>query len=82
VKILSAPLFLKRLNNKKKHLKPYQIVFIEKIFEEIENKPLGGDLSDTKDIYVKSYFSTLYTSCVVVYEYNEKTDTLIYWSIE
>ncbi len=82
MKILSTPLFLKRLNSKKKDLKPYQVVFIEKIFEEIENSPSSGELTNQKNVYVKSYFSTLYINCVVVYEYNEKTDTLVYWSIE
>ena len=82
MKILSTPLFLKRLNNKKKHLRPYQVVFIEKIFEEIENNPLSGETTDNKNVYVKSSFSTIYTNCVVVYEYNSGTDTLIYWSIE
>jgi hypothetical protein len=78
--ILINQRFRQDLEKKKDTLKPYQVVELENFFLGIEKKPEEGEQIGETDYYKKSYVSSFV--CIIVYQYNSKKGTLIFWSLE
>ena len=79
--ILIHPSFRNGLNKKKKKLRDFEVVGLEKFLVGIEEDPGDGIKITGKNLYQKVYTSN-YFVCIVIYEYDEKKDRLIFWSLE
>ena len=81
MRILIDPDFLKEYEIIKNHLKPFELVELEKLLKEIQENPKKGEELG-KTGYYRLLIELDYNIYILIYEYNKRSNLLTYWSIE
>ncbi len=81
MRILIEPDFRKEYENIKEHLMPFELVELEKILKDIQDKPENVEELGKTGFY-KRVIEIEYNIYILICEYNKKSKLLIYWNIE
>jgi len=80
LKTFYYPGFKNQFNRIIDTLRPFEVVELEKFVKEIMKKPLKGERKSNSD-YFKRGIITYYFSSILIYEYSEEKDELVFWDI-